>query len=934
MRICQIIYTATLAAIALAPASHAMGVSGTITTTTWTKANSPYVVTDTITVPAGNTLTIEAGVDVRFYAQTELVVHGALHATGAPADTVRFIGLYNGWSGIRIENADSCSFTWCEITGVSRRDGSVQRNGGGFLIDNTRVDMSHVVIAGNALSAANHYIDEYPIDERGEPHGGGLAALNGARVTISYGIFKENSVSASHWGPIRYPYPLRPIACGGAIAVYDASVTLYNSALIRNRANESGAAIRQWGGDVTLINCVVAGNHTPTTSYGPPGHTLDGTRIRLNSTIWWDNGGAAPDAPSIQAEHCDIEHLIHGQPWPGVGNISADPLFAVVGRSDYSLSPGSPCIDSGDPALPRDDDGSLSDMGPTGRTGPIPAISGMPQIQVMNTRYISSTRYDSVEIVNRGNADLLLRPLGLPAAFTSPVAANLNVAPRDTVQIPLKFVGTEDLTGATITVSSSDPVTPLLGLYVIGVLGTAISGEIPTQTWTADLNPYRVHCTVPPGETLTVEAGVVVSAIGAIVVRGKLVVNGTEGDPVRFGGGSQWGWAGFTFSGDTSYVSHAVIEGASKGGASGGSYPISLVSGGGAYVAGPATSVTFDDCVFRGNSASAYIMQNYGGHTIGFGGAVCVDSSASVSISRSVLTENGSGGGGVAVASLNGGRLRLDRCVLYANVQRAYRFVGAPTAPGVVYVSGAITDIRNCTFYGNVARRRESPDIFATHNVGVMAQGSDVSIHSSIVWGDTSNIPQEAIRTGGSDYVEALRCNLVSPYGERGSGNFTTDPLFVDPENGDFRLQARSPCIDRGDPTQLDPDGSRSDIGAIPFGEEWPPLPVEQTTVPPRFALSQNRPNPFNPTTRIALSLPDQGSARLTVYDVTGRAVRTLVDDALGAGEHDVVWDGNDDAGRPCASGLYVYRLMVSGGSDASAERGERSQTRRMLLLR
>ncbi|MEZ4700964.1 MAG: FlgD immunoglobulin-like domain containing protein [Rhodothermales bacterium] len=79
--------------------------------------------------------------------------------------------------------------------------------------------------------------------------------------------------------------------------------------------------------------------------------------------------------------------------------------------------------------------------------------------------------------------------------------------------------------------------------------------------------------------------------------------------------------------------------------------------------------------------------------------------------------------------------------------------------------------------------------------------------------------------------------------------------------------------------------------------------------------LAQNYPNPFNPTTTIRFDLTDLPgeSIRLTVFDVTGRAVRTLARGARAGGVYEVEWDGRDDAGRVMASGVYLYRLDVDG---------------------
>ena len=83
-----------------------------------------------------------------------------------------------------------------------------------------------------------------------------------------------------------------------------------------------------------------------------------------------------------------------------------------------------------------------------------------------------------------------------------------------------------------------------------------------------------------------------------------------------------------------------------------------------------------------------------------------------------------------------------------------------------------------------------------------------------------------------------------------------------------------------------------------------------------RLAIRQNAPNPFNPTTRIAFNVPDNaGHVTLTVYDVSGRVVKHLVDEPLTAGPHTVSWNGRDDGGKDLASGVYFARLHASGES-------------------
>jgi hypothetical protein len=80
---------------------------------------------------------------------------------------------------------------------------------------------------------------------------------------------------------------------------------------------------------------------------------------------------------------------------------------------------------------------------------------------------------------------------------------------------------------------------------------------------------------------------------------------------------------------------------------------------------------------------------------------------------------------------------------------------------------------------------------------------------------------------------------------------------------------------------------------------------------PTGFELLQNYPNPFNPTTIIPYTLPVSGFAELSIYNVLGHRVRRLVSGYESAGWRQTEWNGRDDAGRPVAAGVYVYRLRV-----------------------
>ena len=88
--------------------------------------------------------------------------------------------------------------------------------------------------------------------------------------------------------------------------------------------------------------------------------------------------------------------------------------------------------------------------------------------------------------------------------------------------------------------------------------------------------------------------------------------------------------------------------------------------------------------------------------------------------------------------------------------------------------------------------------------------------------------------------------------------------------------------------------------------------------------LEQNVPNPFNPKTAIAFSVGEQDRVTLRVYDLSGRCVRTLIDEDRAPEHYEALWDARDDRGNMVASGIYYYRLEVGGIL----------QTKKMVLLK
>jgi len=108
------------------------------------------------------------------------------------------------------------------------------------------------------------------------------------------------------------------------------------------------------------------------------------------------------------------------------------------------------------------------------------------------------------------------------------------------------------------------------------------------------------------------------------------------------------------------------------------------------------------------------------------------------------------------------------------------------------------------------------------------------------------------------------------------------------------------------------------------FGGGQVDAPALGESLPRILALSQNRPNPFRPSTNVTYALPTAREVALKVYNVSGQVVRVLESGPRPAGTHSVTWDGRDESGRRVAAGTYFYRL------DAGAER----LTRKMTVLK
>jgi hypothetical protein len=150
-----------------------------------------------------------------------------------------------------------------------------------------------------------------------------------------------------------------------------------------------------------------------------------------------------------------------------------------------------------------------------------------------------------------------------------------------------------------------------------------------------------------------------------------------------------------------------------------------------------------------------------------------------------------------------------------------------------------------------------------------------------------------------TDFVSVDTAGVTGPRKPDGS---LPDILFM-------HLAAGSDLIDAGTDVGLPFNGSAPDLGAFESADVTRVSNDVQMMLPRSLMLSQNFPNPFNPTTKISYRLPTNSFVMLKVFNVLGEEVAILVKERQAAGVHEATFAG----GWACPSGVYFYRLETNG---------------------
>lgn len=721
---------------------------------TWTKANSPYVVTADITIPENQQLTIEPGVVVQFYWSTDLVVHGSIHAIGTETDSIKFMMSSNGmWSGIDVkETTFDVEFAYCIIQNASRA----------FEIDHAMLNIrnSHIQKCYDK-SGAGIYTSQSTIK---------IVDCLFHNITSDYGAGVYNNSSK----------------------VYILNSVFYNNKS-RYNSNHQSRVFQLSGGIIYMNNSVVQWDKTNEKSKildsNYSGKLLASNCIFANSIV--------PVTGAIELNYC-----LTDEQYPGVGNIAGDPMFSNPAGFDFTLDPSSPCIDAGDPnPYFNDHDGTRNNIGCLGGSriwinadrldfGALNFGKSRVKQFIINNFRTESLNFDQISVNDPNN-------------FSLSPENSMELDPFETDTLNITFTPNTDIPSdlsSTITfVSDGFYSTENPELKLIGYKG--YSGEIE-GTWSAAQSPYAISgdLTVAAEKSLTIEPGVEIKFDGhyKLYVEGTLLARGNTADSIKFTryyDTSDSLWYGLYFkNAQPSMLEYCVLEYAGRKSSYGDdrdgraitSYYTDLSirhsnisnnrahwSGGGLYIDGGQLKIS-------GSSFKNNLSWD------GAGGAFYIYKSDMVSIHTCEFIHNS--------ADYSGGAAQVRNCHLFiANSvfinNRTDNDEGTALcfSSGDAYVDNCIIDARDLESWNN--------------ETTLSGQWGNVIVNNSILLGCV-------IAKGIYNY-----CNIEG--GWEGRGNIDTDPLFVDADHGDYHLQPDSPCIDTGHPSAFygDINGTRNDMG-------------------------------------------------------------------------------------------------------------------------
>jgi len=233
----------------------------------------------------------------------------------------------------------------------------------------------------------------------------------------------------------------------------------------------------------------------------------------------------------------------------------------------------------------------------------------------------------------------------------------------------------------------------------------------------------------------------------------------------------------------------------------------------------------------------------------------------------------------------------------------------------------------NNTFVGNKAYKASA--------IGVR-DSSNLELVNTIIWDnpgttqlglyiDGTLTAKNSVIGDGKASIDMDDMSKITSYDDQTM--IETNPLLCDywsgswPQlAGNYHLTYLSPAIGKGE--------NGVNMGAFDVGCDIDTalLSVDELidVTPTEYALHDNYPNPFNPTTTLRFDLPEVSSITLTIYNMLGQRVRTFNMNDTPAGYHSIKWNATNDYGDPVGAGVYLYQLQAN----------QYVKTRKMVLLK
>ena len=448
----------------------------------------------------------------------------------------------------------------------------------------------------------------------------------------------------------------------------------------------------------------------------------------------------------------------------------------------------------------------------------------------------------------------------------------------------------------------------------IHVSGSCVEGVVTEVSiledteWSSDTVYVKGDLAIEEDVELIITAGttIIMAPHSELFVYGSLTVKGTDTDPVEFTS-SEGYWNGIRFSAKNNSVSK------------------------------------LDNCTIS-NILS-----------IGESNIVIKNGSA-VELNNCKITDN-------TVYTLEEGRQERRSSVLlvedsqlniYSGSIINNRQIGAQTDfSGILLTEDSDIVLDNSVFYENdctdnaLRLYKTSMNIINSNMIDqrINSDNSDIKAINTIMYSENYSSPIIIENESNVSIINCLLNKDASDYIRNQEMIYTESvifgkPYFVNSSDLSFKLSGKSPCIDGGtdiisdysfpfldiDSDRRILDGDNDSKAVIDIGVNEYLNTGDDSTAPDKSTISLINcyPNPFNPSTQLSFSLDTEMKVNITIYNIKGQAVKTLVNDHMNAGFHKIEWDGQNDSEKQVSSGVYFCRMTSPVGS----------QTMKMVLMK